>query len=70
MDKREYEVAEGVTWVNGAKVPATREVSLTAKEATYDLSLNRIWPKGSRRTKSAKAPAAAPVADGSEVGPA
>lgn len=42
MDKKTYEVAEGVAWVNGAKTPKDRKIVLTDAEAQYDLGLGRI----------------------------
>jgi hypothetical protein len=51
MEKRDYDVAEGVPWVNGTRVPANRIVSLTEAEAHYDLALGRISLKGGRRAK-------------------
>ncbi|MCF1502909.1 hypothetical protein L0F51_03900 [Afifella sp. H1R] len=42
MVKTEYIVADGVEWVNGARVPATRRVRLTEAEALYDRALGRI----------------------------
>ena len=39
----EYRVVDGVTHINGAKVTG-KTVRLTAAEAVYDLSLDRIRP--------------------------
>ena len=44
MEKRTYRVAEGVDWVNGARVPASRKVELPPAEALFDLGLGRIAP--------------------------
>ena len=56
MEKRDYDVAEGVPWVNGKRVPANRIVTLTEAEARYDLALGRISLKGARRAKPAPSP--------------
>ena len=53
-DVRHYRVREGVEWVNGARVPADRIVSLTAAEARFDIEQGRITPhkrKGGRPRK-------------------
>lgn len=42
MNKKLYDVLDGVDWVNGARVPENRQVLLTDKEAFYDLSMARI----------------------------
>ena len=42
MDKKTYDVAPGVAWVNGAPTPTDRTVELTVAEAQYDLGLGRI----------------------------
>lgn len=42
MNKKIYDVAEGVTWVNGAPTPKDRKVELSETEAQYDLGLGRI----------------------------
>ncbi|WP_173087702.1 hypothetical protein [Devosia sp. 1635] len=52
MDKKTYDVAPGVAWVNGAPTPKDRKVELTAAQAQYDLGLGRISLAG-----PAKAPA-------------
>lgn len=65
MEKRDYDVAEGVPWVNGTRVPANRTVSLTEGEARYDLALGRISLKGGRRNKAAPATATTDEASGS-----
>jgi len=57
MEKRDYDVAEGVSWVNGTRVPANRVVTLTEAEARYDLALGRISLKAGRRAKPAPATA-------------
>ncbi|GGF38238.1 hypothetical protein GCM10011321_31490 [Youhaiella tibetensis] len=44
MNKTWYRAAPGVEWVNGARVPDDGRVHLTAFEASYDLSLDRISP--------------------------
>lgn len=46
MDKKTYEVAPDVSWVNGKPVPENRRVELTEGEALYDLGLGRIKPIG------------------------
>lgn len=56
MDKKVYEVADGVDWVNGAKTPANRRVELSEAEAQYDLGLGRI-----RLAASAPASKTSPV---------
>ena len=38
-------MAEGVAWVNGARVPDSREVTLTEPEARFDLEQGRITAK-------------------------
>ena len=45
MDKQTYLVADGVAWVNGARVPDSREVTLTEPEARFDLEQGRITAK-------------------------
>lgn len=45
MTKTTYTVADGVDWVNGARVPESREVTLTDQEARFDLEQGRIAPK-------------------------
>lgn len=65
MEKRDYDVAEGVPWVNGTRVPANRVVSLKDAEAHYDLALGRISLKGARRTKAAPTTATTDEASGS-----
>ena len=42
MSKKTYAVLPGVDWVNGDPVPESREVTLSAAEARYDLELGRI----------------------------
>jgi hypothetical protein len=42
MEKEKYRVAEGVTWVNGAKTPGDSIVELTPAQAAYDLGIGRI----------------------------
>lgn len=37
-----YRVREGVEWVNGARVPEDRLVTLTAAQARFDLEQGRI----------------------------
>ncbi|WP_172123218.1 hypothetical protein [Devosia sp. 919] len=55
MDKKTYEVAPGVAWVNGSPTPKDREVELTAAEAQYDLGLGRITLLGTAPKAQAKA---------------
>lgn len=62
MEKKDWAVADGVDWVNGARVPASRVVSLTDKEAEFDHALGRIKPKGARSSKPAN-----PVAPAGEA---
>ncbi|HEV7418064.1 MAG TPA: hypothetical protein VGN98_18090 [Tianweitania sediminis] len=50
MQKKTYEVAQGVAWVNGKKTPKDRKVELTDAEAQYDLGLGRI-SLGAAKTK-------------------
>lgn len=40
--KKLYQVAPGVTEINGAPVPSNRRVSLTDAEALYDLAHGRL----------------------------
>ncbi len=47
--KKTYLVAEGVTEINGAAVPASRRVSLTDAEALYDLSYDNLTPAPPRK---------------------
>jgi len=54
MDQKTYTVADGVDWVNGKKVPDSRQVKLTEQEALFDLSLGRISLHKPERTKSSK----------------
>ncbi|WP_395175814.1 hypothetical protein [Roseibium alexandrii] len=58
MDKIDYRVRDGVDWINGARVPDDRRVTLTAAEALYDQGLGRIEPVAekskSRRKKQAE----------------
>ncbi|NMG39809.1 hypothetical protein GRZ55_11195 [Chelativorans sp. ZYF759] len=55
METRQYRVREGVTMVNGAKVPANRIVTLTPTQARYDLDHGRIAPaRKARRRRPAK----------------
>lgn len=42
MDKKTYVVADGIDWINGAKVPKNRLVELTDREAQFDLGLGRL----------------------------
>ncbi|MFS2324033.1 hypothetical protein U2P60_01095 [Brucella sp. H1_1004] len=42
MTSKTYRVRPGVDWVNGARVPATRKVSLSDVEARYELDHGRI----------------------------
>lgn len=44
MSKNIYRVRPGVGWVNGARVPSSGKVSLTASEARFDLDHGRIEP--------------------------
>lgn len=41
-EKQNYRVREGVEWVNGARVPASRIVRLTDAEARFDREQGRI----------------------------
>lgn len=43
MQQKIYRVAEGIGHVNGAPVPANRQVRLSDGEAAYDLALGRIF---------------------------
>lgn len=52
MSKRVYRVADGVNHVAGAKVPANRKVTLSEREALYDLSLGRITPVRAKQIKA------------------
>lgn len=45
MDTKTYLVREGVGWINGARVPANRIVTLTDAEALYDKGIGRIEPQ-------------------------
>ncbi|KZM44486.1 hypothetical protein [Labrenzia sp. OB1] len=42
MQRKTYQVADGVSVINGAQVPANRTVKLTPAEARYDLSIGRL----------------------------
>lgn len=42
--RTEFHVRPGTPWVNGARVRDAKTVFLTASEAAYDLSLDRIAP--------------------------
>lgn len=57
----EYQVAEGVAWINGRKVPASGRVVLTDVEAAFDKGLGRITPvaapKGKTGGKTTETPA-------------
>lgn len=48
MTTKSYRVLPGVEWVNGARVPATRKVSLSDAEARFDLDHGRIEPSGAK----------------------
>ena len=54
MEKKTYEVAPGVAWVNGSPTPKDRKVELTAAEAQYDLGLGRIALVGTAPKAQAK----------------
>ncbi|MEN5300193.1 hypothetical protein [Ochrobactrum sp. S1502_03] len=52
MTVKTYRVRPGVEWVNGARVPATRKVSLSDTEARFDLDHGRLErPEPKPRTK-------------------
>lgn len=48
MTTKSYRVLPGVEWVNGARVPATRKVSLSDAEARFDLDHGRIESSGAK----------------------
>lgn len=68
MDTKNYLVREGVDWINGARVPADRIVSLTDAEALYDMGLGRIEAlpakAGSRKIPKGEQKSAASVPNG------
>ena len=51
--KKPYRVADGVDWVNGARVPKNRIVTLTDAEALYERGLGRIEEKSAGGRKKA-----------------
>lgn len=63
MKKVRYKVLGGIEYVNGAKVPAGREVDLSEAEASFDLAQGRISLVTS--TRSEKLPV---VEDGTNGG--
>lgn len=67
MNRKNYRVADGVTRINGAPVPASRRVSLTDAEALYERALGRLAPEphaepgpAKRRGRNRRAAAADP----------
>lgn len=48
MTVKTYRARPGVEWVNGARVPATRKVSLSDVEARFDLDHGRIELSGTK----------------------
>ncbi|MCB1462137.1 MAG: hypothetical protein KDJ90_06855 [Nitratireductor sp.] len=61
-EKKPYRVADGVEWINGAKVPADSIVRLNDAEALYDKSLGRIAAvEGKPRSRKGKGGAEAPA---------
>ncbi|MDX6806314.1 hypothetical protein [Terrihabitans rhizophilus] len=48
MSKKTYQALPGVEWVNGSRVPESREIKLTAAEARFDLDQGRIELKEER----------------------
>ncbi len=53
-NRKSYTIADGIDWVNGKRVGATRTVRLTDEEAFFDLSMGRISVKGSKPAKKSK----------------
>lgn len=64
--RTEFHIRPGTAWVNGAKTRSAKTVLLTASEAAYDLSLDRIAPAADPvPARWSEEPAvAAPGADG------
>lgn len=60
-DRKLYRVREGVEWVNGARVSATRIVELTEAEARFDLEQGRIEPGADGNLSSEMTALEAPV---------
>lgn len=58
MQQKLYRVAEGIGHVNGAPVPANRQVRLSDGEAAYDLALGRIEPVAMPKRDAKTAPEA------------
>lgn len=56
MDTKTYLVREGVDWIDGARVPDTRKVSLTSAQALFDLAHGRITLDDARESKKADVP--------------
>lgn len=54
MQTRQYRARPGVTTINGAKVPANRIVTLTDRQARYDLDHGRIEPVRKARRRARK----------------
>lgn len=54
--KKLYQVAPGVTEINGAPVPKNRRVSLTMAEALYDLGHGRLTAVPTRKPARPKDP--------------
>ena len=67
-ERKKYDVADGVEWVNGTKVPDNRIVELTEKEAAFDIGLGRISEreKGGRKAKQTDAGTAPDPDDAAE----
>lgn len=56
--KKLYQVAPGVTEINGAPVPSNRRVTLTQAEALYDLGHGRLTPLPPRKAPRSRKPKA------------
>lgn len=67
MTKTTYAVADGVDWVNGARVPESREVKLSKAEARFDLEQGRITPQGEEAADAGDVADDAAPADGPVV---
>lgn len=63
MQKKEYDVIDGIERINGAPVPASRVVSLTEAEALFDRQMGRISIKAPKAKRIKPAQKDAPEAN-------